>query len=546
MSGPAIRRLLVANRGEIAVRIFRTCRRLGVETVAVAAPDDTAALHTRRADRTEPVTSYLDPADVLRAATACGADAIHPGYGFLAESADFALAVEEAGLRWVGPPPDVMRQAADKLEARRSAEAAGVPVLPAGSAAEIGFPLVVKAAGGGGGRGMRVVRAPAELPGALEGAAREAKAAFGDGTVFLERYLDRPRHIEIQLLADRHGRVIALGERDCSIQRRHQKLLEESPAPDLDDDLRARIAAAAVAVAEAVRYENAGTAEFLVHDGGFSFLELNARIQVEHPVTEAVTGLDLVEWQLRLAQGERAPDPPAPGGHAIEVRLYAEHPRTFAPQTGRIEAIVLPEAIRVDSGVEAGDEIPLGYDPLLAKLIAHAPTRGRALRSLADALARTAVVGVTTNLPFLRWLIGHPALHAAASTAFLTEHPPLSRHPRPAGPFRGYFRLNRDPSLPAPPVAAPPQLEAPDTRAQPRNTSASALSAPTPGTVVRVLAGSGQRVHARQPLVILEAMKMETPIVAPYDAVVTRIHAAEGDRVEAGTVLVELSAGGER
>ena len=299
----AIRRLLVANRGEIALRIFRTCERLGIETVAVAAPDDHGAYHTRSADRTIEIASYLDPAEHVRAALEAGADAIHPGYGFLAENADFAEAVIAAGITWVGPSPEALRLGGDKLAAKRIAREAGVPTVPQGSAEEIGFPLVVKAAAGGGGRGMRVVRSAAELEEALAAAQREAEAAFGDGTVFCERYLERPRHVEAQLLGHAGG-VAVLGARDCSIQRRHQKLVEESPAVGLDPTAWPRIAAGAVAFAEAIGYRGAGTAEFLVDGRDVYFLELNGRIQVEHPVTEEVTGLDIVELQLRVAAGE--------------------------------------------------------------------------------------------------------------------------------------------------------------------------------------------------------------------------------------------------
>jgi propionyl-CoA carboxylase alpha chain len=290
----AIQKLLVANRGEIAVRIFRTCHELGIATVAVAAPDDEASLHARSAGETVAIESYLDADEHVRAAQATGADAIHPGYGFLSESPDFAAAVEAAGLIWIGPPVAALRSGGDKLESKRLAEAAGVPVVPTGEPAELGYPLLVKAAAGGGGRGMRVVRRPEELDEALEAARREAQAAFGDDTVFCERYVERPRHVEIQLLADTHGTVVSLGERECSIQRRHQKVLEESPSPGLDDGLRARLAEAAVEFARAIGYVGAGTAEFMVSGAEFFFLELNARIQVEHPVTEAVTGIDLV------------------------------------------------------------------------------------------------------------------------------------------------------------------------------------------------------------------------------------------------------------
>ena len=360
-----------------------------------------------------------------------GADAIHPGYGFLAENAGFAAAVEAAGLTWVGPPADALRRGGDKLEAKRIAREAGVPTLPQGSADEIGFPLVVKAAAGGGGRGMRVVRAADELDDALAAAEREALGAFGDGTVYLERYLERPRHVEVQLLGDAHGNVVALGERDCSVQRRHQKVLEEAPAPRLTPALRAALHEAAVAFGRAIGYRSAGTVEFVVEGDAFFFLELNGRIQVEHPVTEAVTGLDLIGEQLRVAEGETLE---APGhdvdGHAVEVRLYAEDPRTFLPQTGRLERLRLPAGVRVDAGVEQGDEVGLGYDPMIAKLVAHGASREEALDRLAAALAETEVAGVTTNLPFLRWLVAHPVVRAGeATTAFLVEHPPLSPLP---------------------------------------------------------------------------------------------------------------------
>src|SRR5438309_4958617 len=322
------------------------------------------------------------------------ADAVHPGYGFLAESAAFAEAVLAAGLTWVGPSPAALRAGGDKLAAKETARMAGVPVLPSGTPEEIGFPLLVKAAAGGGGRGMRVVRVPEELDEALAAAQREAVAAFGDDSVFCERYLERPRHVEIQLLADRHGNVVALGERDCSIQRRHQKVLEEAPSPALDPELRAGMSEAAVAFARAIGYESAGTAEFVLDGRDFWFLELNARIQVEHPVTELVTGVDLVREQLRIADGERLELRPEVQGHAVEVRVYAEDPRTFLPQAGRIERLRLPSGTRVDAGVEEGDEVGTRYDPLIAKLIAHGATRDEALDRLSAALGETEVEGV--------------------------------------------------------------------------------------------------------------------------------------------------------
>ncbi|HET7045200.1 MAG TPA: biotin carboxylase N-terminal domain-containing protein [Gaiellaceae bacterium] len=534
-----IRKLLVANRGEIALRVFRTCRELGIATVAVAAPDDRGALHARSGDETVEIASYLDPAEHVRAARQAGADAIHPGYGFLSESPEFAGAVEAAGLVWVGPPVGALRKGGDKLESKRLAREAGVPVVEAGEPSELGFPLLVKAAAGGGGRGMRIVRRAEELEEALEAARREAEAAFGDGTVFCERYVERPRHVEIQLLADAHGTVIALGERECSIQRRHQKVLEESPSPALDGELRARMSDAAVAFARAIGYVGAGTAEFMLSGRDFFFLELNARIQVEHPVTEAVTGVDLVAEQLRIATG--APLSASNSlllGHAVEVRLYAEDPRSFLPQAGRIERLRLPAGIRVDAGVAEGDEVGTRYDPMIAKLIAHGETRAEALALLGEALAATEVAGVTTNLPFLRWLVAHPALRAGeTTTAFLDDHPPLSAPPGrpPAGPWRTPFRLN----LPAPPVAPPPDVDA-AAHAQGPAGGQSTVSAPMPGTVVRVHVAVGDRVEARAPLVVLEAMKMETPLVAPYAATVKAVHVADGDAVAGGALLVEL------
>jgi acetyl/propionyl-CoA carboxylase alpha subunit len=537
-----MRRLLVANRGEIALRIFRACRAAGIETVAVAAPDDRGAVHAESADAVVEVSSYLDPAEHVRAARETGADAVHPGYGFLSESATLAEAVLEAGLTWVGPPPAALRAGGDKLAAKETARAAGVPVLPSGTPEEVGFPLLVKAAAGGGGRGMRVVREPGALEDALAAARREAEAAFGDDTVFCERFLERPRHVEIQILADRHGNVAALGERDCSIQRRHQKVLEEAPSPALDPELRARMSDAAVAFARAIGYESAGTAEFVLDGRDFWFLELNARIQVEHPVTELVTGVDVVAEQFRIADGEPLSDHVAQcglRGHAVEVRLYAEDPRTFLPQAGTLERLRLPDGVRVDAGVREGDEIGTSYDPMIAKLIAHGGSREEALDRLAQALRETEVGGVTTNLPFLRWLVAHPLVRAGrVTTAFLTEHPPLSEAPAavPAPAWDGPWRLN----LPPASVRPAPDLETAAGGHAGGGREQSSVVAPMPGTVIRVLAEQGAKVAAREPLVVLEAMKMETPLVSPYDATVRAVHVSEGDRVAGGAVLVEL------
>ena len=536
-----IRKLLVANRGEIAARVFRTCDRLGIETAAVVSPDDVGALHVRLAGEAHEVDSYLSAESLVAAARAAGADAVHPGYGFLAESGDFAEAVLAAGLRWVGPPPAVLRRAGDKLEAKGVAAEAGVPVVPTGTPEEVGYPLLVKAAAGGGGRGMRIVRAAEAVDEAVEAARREAEAAFGDDTVFFERFVERPRHVEIQLLADAHGRAVHLGERECSVQRRYQKVLEESPSPGLDASLRTRMTEAALDLARALRYENAGTAEFIVTGDEFFFLELNARIQVEHPVTELVTNVDLVEQQLRVAAGEpltiasREPE-----GHAVEVRLYAEDPRTFLPQAGRLERLSLPDSVRVDAGIEAGNEVPLRYDPMIAKLIAQGETRHEALDRLAAALDRTKVRGVTTNLPFLRWLVRHPVVRAGdTTTRFLDENPPLSRPVFVPAPWRGYWRLNRADAA-APPLHAPPSVEVAAESAGGGVGGDQRLTAPMPGTVIRVLAAEGDRVEARQPLVVLEAMKMETPLASPFDAVVRAVHVEEGDRVAGGALLVDL------
>jgi acetyl/propionyl-CoA carboxylase alpha subunit len=535
----AIQKLLVANRGEIAVRVFGTCRSRGIGTVAVVAPDDRGSLHARSADEAVEIAGYLDGDEHVRAARETGADAIHPGYGFLAESPDFAAAVESAGLTWLGPSPEALRLGGDKLAAKRIAAEAGVPVAPFGEPAEIGFPLIVKAAAGGGGRGMRIVREPRELEDALAAARREAKAAFGDDRVFCERYVERPRHVEVQILAAADGSVTHLFERECSIQRRHQKVLEEAPSPALDAELRARVVDAATAFARAIGYRSAGTVEFMLDGRDFYLLELNGRIQVEHPVTEAVTGVDLVDWQLRVAEGESLEGWTVERhGHAVEVRLYAEDPVTFLPQAGQVDRLRLPSGVRVDAGVTEGDEIGTSYDPLIAKLIAHGPDRDEALARLERALAQTDVGGVVTNLPFLRWLVRHPDVRAGrTTTSFLVEHPPLSAPPvRRAGqPWAKPWRLNR----PVPPPHAPPDVDR-TAGGHGSEVEASVVAAPMPGTVIRVLVAEGERVQPRQPLLVLEAMKMETPLSSPYEALVRRVHVVEGDRVAGGAVLIEL------
>jgi acetyl/propionyl-CoA carboxylase alpha subunit len=387
---------------------------------------------------------------------------------------------------------------------------------------------------------MRVVTEPAELDEALAAAAREAEAAFGDGTVFYERWIESPRHVEVQLLADTHGAVIAVGQRDCSVQRRHQKVVEESPPPGLPAGVAARLDDAATTFARAIGYVGAGTAEFLVDGEDTYFLELNGRIQVEHPVTEAVTGLDLVEWQLRIAAGELlVPDRHKVGGHAVEARLYAEDSRTFLPQIGTIERLRLPGGVRVDAGVEQGDEVGARYDPLLAKLIAHGADREEALDRMAAALDETEVGGLVTNLPFLRWLVSHPSFRAGrVTTAFLDDHPPLSAPPMrlPAGPWQGSWRLN----LPRPAPAPPPDA---DARAHERGHGVGGnVAAPMPGTVLAVHVALGDVVEPRQPLVTLEAMKMEHPVTAPFAAAVSAVHVVPGEGVAAGEPLVDLTS----
>jgi propionyl-CoA carboxylase alpha chain len=445
-----IERLLVANRGEIARRVMRTCREMGIATVAVFSDADSRAPFVADADEavrlpgSSAAETYLRVDSVVDAAVRTGADAVHPGYGFLAENATFASACAGAGLTFVGPPPEVIAAMGSKLEARRRMAGAGVPVLPGAAidegvagealgalAAELGPPLLVKASAGGGGRGMRLVRDLSELDGAVASARREALSAFGDGTVFLERYVDAPRHVEIQLLADTHGNTVHLFERECSIQRRHQKIVEESPSVAVDEGLRARMGAAAVTAGRAIGYVGAGTVEFLVGPGGEHwFLEVNTRLQVEHPVTECITGLDLVRLQLLVAQGEPLPPEalaPRRQGHAIEVRLYAEDPeRDFAPCTGTLHrvAIPTPRGVRVDSGVEDGSVVSTHYDPMLAKVIAHAPTRVQAARLLAASLAAARIHGVTTNRDLLVRILRHPEFLAGATdTHFLERHP---------------------------------------------------------------------------------------------------------------------------
>ena len=440
--------VLVANRGEIAVRVIRTLRALGIGSVAVYSDADARARHVRAADvavRLGPAPaadSYLNAGAIVAAARQTGAQAVHPGYGFLAENAAFARACADAGLTFIGPPPAAIEAMGDKIRAKATVAAAGVPVVPGAgdpsmterdlvtAAPAIGFPLLIKPSAGGGGKGMRLVRAESELAGAIAGARREATAAFGDGTLLLERFIDRPRHIEIQVFADTHGHTVHLGERECSLQRRHQKIIEEAPSPLLDGARRDAMGGAATEVARSVGYVGAGTVEFIVsgdRPGDFYFMEMNTRLQVEHPVTEMVTGLDLVEWQLRVAAGEALPlrqEEIRLTGHAVEARVYAEDPaRGFLPTGGTVLALAEPAGphVRTDSGLTAGLDVTSSYDPMLAKVIAWAPDRDAALRRLRGALAATTVLGVTTNVAFLGALLTQPDVAAGRLDTGLVE-----------------------------------------------------------------------------------------------------------------------------
>ncbi len=451
-----LRSLLVANRGEIARRIMRTAREMGLRTIAVYADGDADAPFVREADEAialggrTAAESYLDVAKILDAARRSGAEAIHPGYGFLSENAGFARAVEDAGLVWVGPPADAIAAMGDKLAAKRAMDAAGVPTLPshevapgadaAAPAHAIGYPLLVKASAGGGGKGMRVVETPADLQAAIEAARREAAGAFGDDTVFLERWLSRTRHVEVQVLGDQLGNVVHCFERECSIQRRHQKIIEEAPSPALDDGLRDAMGAAAVQAAAAIGYTSAGTVEFLLSGRDFWFLEMNTRLQVEHPVTEAICGLDLVREQIRIAEGEPLSVTQAGlriDGHAIEARIYAEDPgNDFLPASGTVLAWRPPAAppARFDSGIETGSQVGIEFDPILAKVIVHAPTREEAAARLARVLERTQVQGLTTNRDFLVATLRHPAFLAGDTTTDFIDRvaPPRVRVPEAA------------------------------------------------------------------------------------------------------------------
>ena len=655
-----ITRVLVANRGEIARRVFATCRRLGLGTVAVYTDPDASAPHVGEADarvRLPNIRDYLNAKAIIAAARAAGADALHPGYGFLSENADFASAVQDAGLIWIGPPVDAVRAMGSKIEAKKLMSAAGVPVLDEldpDTVTEAQLPVLVKASAGGGGRGMRVVRELASLPDEVAAARREAQSAFGDPTVFCERYLPTGHHIEVQVLADSHGTVWAVGERECSIQRRHQKVIEEAPAPLVErtPGMRAKLFDAARLAASAIGYTGAGTVEFLADDDGeFYFLEMNTRLQVEHPVTEETTGLDLVELQLSIADGDRLDaEPPGATGHSIEARLYAEDPASgWQPQAGPVYTIDVPAVrtqfatlgqrtgIRLDSGILDGSVVSIHYDPMLAKVISYAPTRRQAALVLADALARARVHGVRTNRELLVNVLRHPAfLDGAMDTAFFDTHgltelaAPLAdaatvrlsaiaaaladaAHNRatatvcgaiPSGwrnlasgcqvktyrddtdtEHRVEYQFTRtgltlpghdpagsvqlvsasanevvladsngvacsfavarygadDQDIYADSARGPVHLVALPRFPEPGSAfEPGSLVAPMPGNVIRLGAAVGDTVAAGQPLIWLEAMKMEHTITAPADGVLTQLNVDTGQQVEVGAVLARV------
>ncbi|GAB3696029.1 acetyl/propionyl/methylcrotonyl-CoA carboxylase subunit alpha [Saccharopolyspora tripterygii] len=651
-----ITHVLVANRGEIARRVFATARRMGLSTTAVFSDTDATAPHTAEADVAvrlpgdTPAETYLRAEQLVRAARSSGADAVHPGYGFLSENAAFAQAVIDAGLRWVGPPVEAIESMGSKVEAKALMADAGVPVLPEldpDAVTEADLPVLVKASAGGGGRGMRVVRALSELPGQLDAARREAESAFGDPAVFCERYLETGRHIEVQVLADRHGTVWALGERECSIQRRHQKVVEEAPSPLVErigQQMRTRLFDAARLAASAIGYEGAGTVEFLADEAGeFYFLEMNTRLQVEHPVTENTTDVDLVRLQLQIADGHALPPtPPACQGHSIEVRLYAEDPaHDWRPQSGTLRRIefggtaaefdvLTSPGVRLDSGFRSGDAVSIHYDPMLAKVISFGDTRDEAARLLAASLSRARIHGLVTNRDLLVRILRHPAFLAgdtdtaffdrhgldtlarplasedtadlaavAATLAYaaenrlaagvnaripsgwrnlpsvpqtkvhtcgerevavsylakrtgfeIVEHPGLAvvesspsevvlDVPGENGPLRRSFSIARYDDLvcvdsPLGPVALVrrPRFTDPAERVV-----EGSLLAPMPGKVIRLAASAGDRVTAGQPILWLEAMKMEHTVAAPTDGVLAELNVTAGQQVEVGTVL---------
>ncbi|ARF57123.1 acetyl-/propionyl-CoA carboxylase subunit alpha [Streptomyces gilvosporeus] len=587
-----MRKVLIANRGEIAVRVARACRDAGIGSVAVYAEPDRDALHVRAADEAyalggdTPATSYLDIAKVLQAAADSGADAIHPGYGFLSENAEFAQAVLDAGLTWIGPPPHAIRDLGDKVAARHIAQRAGAPLVAgtpdpvSGSdevvafAQEHGLPIAIKAAFGGGGRGLKVARTLEEVPELYDSAVREAVAAFGRGECFVERYLDRPRHVETQCLADKHGNVVVVSTRDCSLQRRHQKLVEEAPAPFLSDEQNAELYRASKAILKEAGYEGAGTCEFLVgQDGTISFLEVNTRLQVEHPVTEEVTGLDLVREMFRIADGEELGyDDPAVRGHSFEFRINGEDPgRNFLPAPGTVTTFDAPAGpgVRLDAGVESGSVIGPAWDSLLAKLIVTGATRAQALQRAARALNEFTVEGMATAIPFHRTVVKDPAFAPELTgstepftvhtrwieTEFVNEIPPFaapgaeeaesdSRETVVVEVGGKRLEVSLPSSLGMPLARAAVAGGAkPKRKATKKSTGAAsgdALASPMQGTIVKVAVEEGQQVVEGELVVVLEAMKMEQPLNAHRSGTIKGLTAEVGAALTSGAVICEI------
>ncbi|MFY1681781.1 acetyl/propionyl/methylcrotonyl-CoA carboxylase subunit alpha [Micromonospora sp. WMMD730] len=586
-----MRKILVANRGEIAVRVLRACRDTGRTGVAVYADPDRDAVHVRCADEayalrgTVPATTYLDADKILAVARECDADAVHPGYGFLSENADFAQAVVDAGLTWIGPPPAAIRRLGDKVTARQVAQQVGAPLVvgtpgPVTGVADVlrfatehGLPIAVKAAFGGGGRGLKVAHTLDEIPELYESAVREAVAAFGRGECFVERYLPRPRHVETQCLADRYGSVVVVSTRDCSLQRRHQKLVEEAPAPFLSDDQVTRLRDSSKAILREAGYVGAGTVEFLVGaDGAVSFLEVNTRLQVEHPVTEEVTGIDLVCEQLRIAEGEPLGyDDPVPHGHAVEFRINGEDPgRNFLPAPGTITRFAPPSGpgVRLDSGVESGTVIGPAWDSLLAKLVVTGRTRAEALQRAARALAEFEVTGLPTVIPFHRRVVTDPAFAPELTgsdqpftvhtrwieTDFANDIPPYSGGVEAAEPPAFETMVvevagkRLEVTLPAASASAAAPVVAPAARARrgpgrPAGPAAlgDTVTAPMQGTVVKVAVADGEAVAAGEVLVVLEAMKMEQPVTAHRAGVVRDLRATVGDTLATGAAICRVA-----
>jgi acetyl-CoA/propionyl-CoA/long-chain acyl-CoA carboxylase, biotin carboxylase, biotin carboxyl carrier protein len=571
-------RVLIANRGEIAIRVMRTCREMGIPTVAVYSDADREALFVEMADdafhlgAAAPSESYLNVPRILDAAARSGATLIHPGYGFLAENADFARAVAGAGLTFVGPPPEAMELMGDKAAARRTAEGVGAPTIPGTpqpitaelapeQADRIGLPIVVKAAFGGGGKGMHLVESRDDLAEAVERSSREASAYFSRPEVYLERYITQAHHVEAQILADRHGHVSFLGERDCSLQRRYQKLVEESPSPVVDHDMRERIGHAASEIARAAGYVNAGTVEFLVgEDGSFYFIEMNARLQVEHPVTEMVAGLDLVRLQLLVALGEDVEVQPRAYGHAIECRINAEDPyRDFLPGPGMVTAYRPPGGpfVRLDSGVAQGRRVVGDYDSLVAKLIAWGEDRENARRRMLRALDEFVVQGIPTTMPFHRWVLDteefrkgtvhtkwvEEALVAGGLKAPEENASVPGTGPPPSGPVRLLVEVNgrRVPvNVWGDEVRGPPRPPTESTHGHAGAGAGEVIAAPMQGTILQVLVEAGQEVEAGQTVCILEAMKMENHIVATREGKVMDVAVSKGDVVDTGQPLAVL------